>query len=190
MSVKIVAQKLNYDMSVLAETPVENNTPAAAQGQTAATSGQSTPPQSPSVAANTPPKYKSSSIAIKLSYNQPQSSQDKPSDPESGKQFSQVLSVPNSLERATPLTHSRSASSLAEVKKLNLPVTAGTCFKFAKLTSGVFTLSGTGIGEEATWTMIRTMSPSPVPLKLNCERFHPVSHNPFVLGPCLWFRPV
>ena len=127
---KIVAQKLNYDMSVPAETPVENNTPAAAQGQTAATSGQSTPPQSPSVAPNTPPKYKSSSIAIKLSYNQPQSSQDKPSEPESGKQFSQVLSVPNPLERATPLTHSRSASSLAEVKKLNLPVTAGTCFMF------------------------------------------------------------
>ena len=114
--------------------------PAAAQGQTAATSGQSTPPQSPSVAPNTPPKYKSSSIAIKLSYNQPQSSQDKPSEPESGKQFSQVLSVPNPLERATPLTHSRSASSLAEVKKLNLPVTAGTCFMFVIFTSGVFTL--------------------------------------------------
>ena len=173
---KIVAQKLNYDMSVPAETPVENNASAAAQGQTAATSGQSTPPQSPSVAPNTPPKYKSSSIAIKLSYNQPQSSQDKPSESESGKQFSQVLSVPNPLERATPLTHSRSASSLAEVKKLNLPVTAGTCFMVVILTSGIFTLSETGIGKWATWTVIRTMSPSPVPVKLKCERFHTVAY--------------
>ena len=188
MSVKIVAQKLNYDMSVPAETPFENNTPATAQGQSAATSGQSTPPQSPSVAPNTPPKYKSSSIAIKLSYNQPQSSQDKPSEPESGKQFSQVLSVPNPLERATPLTHSRSASSLAEVKKLNLPVTAGTCFMFVIFTSGVFTLCEIGIAG-GTWTVMRTMSPGPVPVNLKCERFHPVSHTPFVLGPCLWFRP-
>ena len=150
---KIVAQKLNYDMSVPAETPVENNAPAVAQGQTAAISGQSTPPQSPSVAPNTPPKYKSSSIAIKLSYNQPQSSQDKPNEPESGKQFSQVLSVPNPLERATPLTHSRSAPSLAEVKKLNLPVTAGTCFKFV-----IFVYrTGRDRYRGGTWTVIRTI---------------------------------
>ena len=109
-------------MSVPAVKPDESSPPT--QAQVLAATGQSTPPQSPSVAPNTPPKYKSSGIAIKLSYNQPQSSQDKPNEPESGKQFSQVLSVPNPLEKAN-LTHSRSAPFPTEVKKMNLPVTAG-----------------------------------------------------------------
>ena len=130
VSAKAVAEKLNYNMSVPAAAPVENNSSGSpAEEQTSGgLAYQNTPPQSPSVsAANTPPKYKSSSIAIKLTYNQPQSSQDKPNEPEPGKQFSQVLSVPNPLDRST-LTHSRSASSLTEVEvvKVGQPATTGT----------------------------------------------------------------
>ena len=105
-------------MSVPAVKPTDDDTPPTQADVLSATN------QSPSVAPNTPPKYKSSGIAIKLSYNQPQSSQEKPNEPESGKQFSQVLSVPNPLEKPT-IAHSRSVPTLTEVKKKNLPATTG-----------------------------------------------------------------